>query len=31
MSLDPRQPFVTGPSDPDHDPAASYALEPSTV
>ena len=31
MSLDPRQPFVTGPSDPEHDPAASYALEPSTV
>src|SRR3954452_455931 len=31
MSLDPGQPFVTGPSDPEHDPAASYALEPSTV
>src|SRR6476619_6900936 len=31
MSLDPRQPSVTGPSDPEHDPAASYALEPSAV
>ncbi len=31
MSLDPRQPAVTGPSDPEHDPAASYALEPSAV
>ena len=31
MSLDPRQPSVTGPADPEHDPAASYALEPSAV
>jgi acyl-CoA reductase-like NAD-dependent aldehyde dehydrogenase len=31
MTLDPRQPSVTGPADPEHDPTASYALEPSAV
>jgi succinate-semialdehyde dehydrogenase/glutarate-semialdehyde dehydrogenase len=31
MSLQPDHPSVTGPADPEHDPAASYALEPAAV
>jgi succinate-semialdehyde dehydrogenase/glutarate-semialdehyde dehydrogenase len=31
MSLLPEHPSVTGPADPEHDPAASYALEPAAV
>ena len=31
MSLPSEHPSVTGPADPEHDPRASYALEPETV
>jgi succinate-semialdehyde dehydrogenase/glutarate-semialdehyde dehydrogenase len=31
MSLQPEHPSVTGPADPEHDPTASYALEPVAV
>ncbi|MEP6816166.1 MAG: aldehyde dehydrogenase family protein, partial [Marmoricola sp.] len=31
MTFQPEHPSVTGPADPEHDPTASYALEPAAV